>query len=229
MTVDWTKIELVIFDVDGTLYRQSGLRLQMGLALAKNALLNRDLGTPLVLRKFRAIREELAERNAPNFAEEQFALTAAACNCTPQMVREIVADWIELRPLAHIRKHRVRGIESVFDALRRRGKKIGILSDYPAQEKVHALGLSADVIVSAEQPDVMALKPNPAGISKILRLTGVQPDHTLMIGDRFETDWKAARAAGLHCLIRSRHGDPRAPTFGDYHDPCFKQLIAGSS
>jgi HAD superfamily hydrolase (TIGR01549 family) len=214
LTVDWRRIELVIFDVDGTLYGQSGLRRRMGLDLAKHVVLKRDFLTPIILREFRKFREELADGDSRTFA-----------HCAPELVQDVVATWIEARPLAYLRNYRVPGIEHVFEALHRRGRRIAILSDYPAKEKLAALGLRADLAVSASDQDVMALKPNPAGLAKILERTSLAPERALMIGDRFDRDWKAAEAAGIDCLIRSRHPDPRAYTFRDYRDSCFKPLI----
>jgi FMN phosphatase YigB (HAD superfamily) len=225
LTVNWRQVELVIFDVDGTLYGQSGLRRRMAFELAKHAIQGMDFSTPIILREFRKIREVLAIQNSRSFTSDQYLLTAKSCRCTPEMVRDVVSTWIEGKPLDFIRGYRIAGIEQVFAALRRQGRKIAILSDYPVEKKLAALGLSADLPVSAEDHDVLALKPNPAGIVKILRQASVSNQSALMIGDRFETDWKAAKAAGIDCLIRSRHPDPRAYTFRDYHDPCFKPLV----
>lgn len=229
MTVNWRQIELVIFDVDGTLYGQSGLRRRMAFELAKHAVLTGDFSTPMILREFRKIREMLAIRNSRSFATDQYLLTAKACRCTPEMVRDVVSTWIEGKPLAYLRGYRIAGIEQVFAALRQQGRKIAILSDYPVEKKLAALGLDADLIVSADDDDVLALKPNPAGIAKILGQASVSNQSALMIGDRFETDWNASKAAGIDCLIRSRHPDPRAYTFRDYYDPCFRPLIEMAS
>ena len=42
-SADWDDVHLVVFDVDGTLYRQGRLRFLMGRDLLTYALLKRDL------------------------------------------------------------------------------------------------------------------------------------------------------------------------------------------
>ena len=87
-------------------------------------------------------------------------------------------------------------------------------------------------IVCATDPDIARLKPDPAGLLAILRLTGVDPGRALMIGDRFDRDALAAERAGVRCLIRGRKplaagAHPRARTFDAYDDPLFKPVLPG--
>ena len=58
---DWDDIRLVVFDVDGTLYRQRPLRLRMARDMLLYTLLNRDLNVIAVLAKYRRIRERLSD------------------------------------------------------------------------------------------------------------------------------------------------------------------------
>ena len=75
---DWDGVRLVVFDVDGTLYRQRPLRLRMARDLALHALTRLDLRTLAVLQRFRHLREELGEARVEGFAERLVAETAAA-------------------------------------------------------------------------------------------------------------------------------------------------------
>lgn len=98
-----------------------------------------------------------------------------------------------------------------FAGLRAHGTQIAIWSDYPVHDKLAALGLCADHAVSATDPDVAALKPNPAGLTWLQQHTGVAPEDTLMIGDRDSHGGGAARALGVDFLLRARYGPPGHP------------------
>src|SRR3546814_9318166 len=59
--LDWSSVRLVVFDVDGTLYRQRPLRLRMAAALVADGLRRRSLSTIRALGAYRRLREELAD------------------------------------------------------------------------------------------------------------------------------------------------------------------------
>lgn len=223
--IDWRDVDVVVFDVDGTLYDQRRLRLHM---LADVLAACAQAGSPeiaLTLREFRRVRERLAERpNADDFMTRQFAMTAARRRRSPADVERLVSEWMDVRPLRFLERCRYRGVDRVFAAFRRAGKVVAIFSDYPAREKLAALGLEADILVSACDPDVARLKPHPAGLLKILRATGARPERCLMIGDRERRDGEAARRAGVRALIRSRWPQGPAETFGSYADDLFGSL-----
>jgi phosphoglycolate phosphatase/putative hydrolase of the HAD superfamily len=221
-SIDWSAIDLVIFDVDGTLYEQERLHRRMAVEVAIGCARTLDPGIALTLREFRRVREELAEEGARDFLRAQYEITAGRIRRTPGEVASLVEEWMERRPIAFLRACRSAGVDLLMERLRQAGKLVGVLSDYPAVDKLAALGLAADIIVSAGDPEVMALKPDPAGVLRILRLGGVAPQRALMIGDRDERDGEAGRRAGVRPLIRSNRkgkGD-----FRRYDDPVFRSL-----
>ena len=224
--VDWTRIRLVVFDVDGTLYDQRALRRRMLLDLARHAMASRSLQTARVLHRFRRLRETLADEELEGFQATVIERTAQATGVGSEKVLDLVREWIEQRPLIHLRRCRYPDVERVFAALRRCGKTIGIFSDYPAAAKLHALGLSVDLIVSATDATMDVLKPNPRGLTRLMEAAGVAADETIMIGDRAERDGEAARRAGVACLIRSNRPLSDWACFATYHDDCFLPLLA---
>ncbi len=221
----WSNTDLVIFDVDGTLYDQRRLRLRMARELLGHTLLSRDLKTLKLLREFRHCRERLGEDSPEDFVDRQFEQTAKSCGCGEADVRKAVEEWIEFRPLRHLPNYRFSDVHTVFDALRQAGKTIAVFSDYPAREKLKALGLEADHVVSATDPDVLRLKPDPAGLVKILEATGMKAGRSLMIGDRFDRDWAAANRIGMPSMVLSRKTDSRGATFRSYSDSVFQPLL----
>src|SRR3546814_14819181 len=73
-----------------------------------------------------------------------------------------ISDWssdvcssdLHAHPLAYLPACRFDGLDRLFDGLRGSGRPIAILSDYPGEAKLRALGLTADLHVSAVDPDV---------------------------------------------------------------------------
>lgn len=225
--IDWKRIDLVVFDVDGTLYDQRAVRTRMLVRIAGEVLRTRSLALPLTLARFRRCREELGSAQNGDFRRRQYEMTAIRVGQTPEFVEELVEEWMQIRPLPLLRACRIKGVEALFDALRSSGKRIGIFSDYPAEAKLSALALTADWIVSASDPDVAQLKPNPAGLIKILQSSGTPPDRTLFVGDRIDRDWEAARRANMRALIRSKRSYPNVDTFTSYSQPPFTKLLRG--
>jgi FMN phosphatase YigB (HAD superfamily) len=143
---DWNGVDLVVFDVDGTLYDQRSLRLRMTRDMIFRAARERSLVIMFVIRTYRRIRERLGDEETADFERILIAETASSVGCSKEFVGSVVAEWIDRRPLRHLPACRYPGLQELFIGLRRRGKTIGILSDYPAREKMLALGLDADVV-----------------------------------------------------------------------------------
>lgn len=222
---DWNAIQFVVFDVDGTLYNPHMLRWRMVRDLLLHTLWKRDFTVIKVLRSYRRLREQFAEEEKPDFEAALLAETARAVGCTPEMVRVIVAQWIEQRPLSYLAACRYPGLLDLFAGLRRHKKRVGILSDYPARRKLDALGLIADYIVSSGDKGIGLLKPNTRGLECLLATAGVAVEATILIGDRVERDGLVAQQMGVRTLIRSSRPINGWKTFESYKDPIFTPLL----
>jgi FMN phosphatase YigB (HAD superfamily) len=216
---DWDGIRLVAFDVDGTLYGQRSLRLRMMRDMLFHSALKRDVHTIRVVGMYRRIRERLAEEEVADFDHVLIDETASKTSRSPHEVRAIVAEWMEVRPLPYLGDCLFAGVTQLFAGLRRSGKTIGILSDYPATTKLAAMGLTADHIVAAS--DVGLLKPHPKGLQSLLAAAGVSASEAVLIGDRAERDGLAGRRAGVRTLIKSSKPIEDWQTFATFHDPLF--------
>jgi len=225
--IDWKDIDLVVFDVDGTLYDQRRLRRAMLGQLLAHAWRSRSLDTLQTLRTFRHVREALGEEPGADFLRLQYARTAGRHGKSEDEVRRLATEWLEQRPLPSLAACRYPHLQELFAGLQAAGKRIAVFSDYPALDKVKALGLWADWVVCATDPDVARLKPDPTGLRAILRQSGVAPERALMIGDRFDRDGAVAQRAGVRSLIRSRKPHPQFATFGSYADPVFQPMLSG--
>lgn len=225
MPFDWTGIHLVVFDMDGTLYRQRQLRLRMARDLLIQTVLKRDPKIIAVLVSYRRIRERLGNEEAIDFETALIAQTAAATAISPDRVRSIVSEWIEQRPLGYLAACRYPGLSQLFAGLRRNSKSIGVLSDYPAQAKLEVLGLAAHYVVCAGDESIGLLKPHPRGLESLIAAAGVAPRETVVIGDRADRDGLVARRAGARALIRSTKPIEGWQTFVRFDDALFAPLL----
>ena len=223
--VDWAGIELVVFDVDGTLYNQRSLRMRMAREVVVHAARTRSIKLISVLRTYRHIREQLADDEAEDFETALIAQTSAIECCPPQTVRTMVDEWIEERPLSYLATCRYPGVQELFAAFRRKKKIVGVFSDYPADAKLAALGLSADLVISARDDRVRILKPHPRGLEVLLAEAGVEAASALLIGDRLERNAFAAQRAGVRALIRSSSPIAGWHTFAGYNAPMFGTIL----
>jgi len=202
-------IRAVLFDVDGTLYRQAPVRFGMSLEMARYFLRSLSPGTfvPLVRRIlcFRRTRERLRAIGRPTKSLEslQYAEPASELGEDAAHLRATVSEWILRRPLRHVGKARRRDVDRFLTLLQSRGIKAGAFSDYPVRDKLEAMSLHDhfSIALCATDSEVNAFKPHPAGFLRACELWNLEPREVLYIGDRPEVDAVGAQAAGMPCLI----------------------------
>ncbi len=197
----------------------------MGRDLLLHTARTRDRAALRILGAYRRLRERLGDAETPEFETALIAQTAAAAAMPPDAVRDVVDEWIGRRPLAYLAPCRYPGLDALFAALRRQGKTIAVLSDYPARDKLAALGLAADIVVSAADPGVGRLKPHPRGLQLLLKQAGVAPSAAVLIGDRPDRDGECARRAGVRALLRASAPIGSWQTFARYDDAIFAPLL----
>jgi putative hydrolase of the HAD superfamily len=198
-------IEAVVFDVDGTLYDQSRLRWAMLWRLIRVYSLHplRGRRVARVIRAYRHAQEELRASTSDAPAQLQAIVAAGRTGVPTDEVERITVRWLQHEPLQVLARYRREGLLETLDALRSDGVRLGVVSDYPAEDKLTALGIREffDVVVSAQDPDVGAFKPNPRGLQVCLARLGVRAENALYVGDRPETDAAAARSSEVSCVI----------------------------
>lgn len=156
------------------------------------------------LRTFRKQHEKLREQafvsDSVSPFEEQVARTARQLSLPPDRVRATVLRFMVEKPGRWIRTFRRKGLLREIADYRANGGKTALVSDYPASQKLRALGadLLFDVVVAnGEDGGPHALKPSPVGYLSAARRLGVVPERCLVIGDRQDADGEAARRAGM--------------------------------
>lgn len=193
--LDTEGIKAVIFDLDGTLYRKSGLPLK---------LICSDLRHMFVLGNERKARAELKGRW---FGDEQ-AYYDALYERVAQLShisRCMAKRWYEQGYMPSMQRVLRRcysiepWVEGLLSDLRRQGIKLAVYSDYGClNERLEALGFDRRwVDVTADAPSLGGLKPCKQSGDRICEMLGVAPAEILMVGDRDDTDGETARRCGM--------------------------------
>lgn len=232
------RVEAVLFDVDGTLYLQQPLRAMMALEMA---WLPVRLGSLAEARRawtflgaFRRAQEELrgAPRTSEPFSHRQLRMAAETAAVSWAHGEALVRTWMLERPLRYLPHLARPGLDVLLPTLGALGLKVGAMSDYPADLKLQAMGITAhfSVVLCTTDLSVDALKPEPAGFLAAAAAWNLAPSRVLYVGDRETVDDRGATAAGMLSLIVSRRGVRRAVSEGllpaDVRGPVFIRLAS---
>jgi HAD superfamily hydrolase (TIGR01509 family) len=198
-------LKVIVLDVDGTLYRQGPLRRAMLMRLLTAHMLRPGAGwrTFLALRAYRRAQEHLREDASGDVAAAQLRLACEHSRLDEASVSACVERWMEREPLSLLGRYVQPGLIEFLEACRARGLRLATLSDYPADAKLEALGITRyfDVNLCAQAPEIGVFKPNPRGLQVVLDRLGATASEAVYVGDRADVDAAAASAAGVACAI----------------------------
>jgi phosphoglycolate phosphatase/putative hydrolase of the HAD superfamily len=201
------RLRVVVFDVDGTLYRQRPLRRAMASRLVRSHVLRPVEGwrTFRALSAYRRAQESLRAGGSGDAADRQIALACEQAGLDREAVVRVVERWMEREPLTILRRCIQPGLVSFLQTCRMRGLRLAALSDYPATDKLAALGIAEwfDLVLCAQAAEIGVFKPNPRGLLVALQKFGVNNEESLYVGDRADVDAAAAAAARMPCVILS--------------------------
>jgi putative hydrolase of the HAD superfamily len=223
------RIRAVLFDLDGTLYRQTPVRSLMALELLTLPF-SGWLKAPQrwrALRAYRKAQEQLRATDARGSGAAQLAAAARQTGLRVEEVERLVNEWMLARPLKYLRLCRARGLEPLLSFLEEAGVRIGVLSDYPAESKLQALGLNGlfSPVLCTSAPEVSALKPSPRGFLLACRTWKLPPRDVLFVGDRPDVDAAGASAAGMPCVIIGGRFRPARRTASYLTLPSLERLL----
>lgn len=190
-------------DLDGTLYRPRGVKWVMAAELALTGLW--DVKAISVFRQqHERLRKEYASGKLDTSDLSPFELqlrrSADTLGISEADLHQKVQRWMIQRPGRWLRYFRRDALIEEIREFKNSGGRTGIVSDYPARDKLVALGvleLFDVVIASGEEPGPRALKPDPSGFLLAAEKLGVAPEHCLVLGDRVDADGAAAAAARM--------------------------------
>lgn len=187
-----------LVDLDGTLYRAGWLKLAMCAEL-----LFWGPRSISVVRTFRReherLRKELVDPVDSPY-EEQLQRAARRLDLDPLVVQSTIECWMIRRPRKWVRLFRRRRLLADIAAFRQQGGRTALVSDYPAGQKLIALGAAAlfeTVVANGETDGPRRLKPWPDGYLLAAERLGIPPGQCLVLGDRESVDGEAARRAGM--------------------------------
>ncbi|NQV26020.1 MAG: HAD family phosphatase [Rhodopirellula sp.] len=160
-----------------------------------------------IISHFRVAHEELRQRGPQSESdaavcsfERQLSIVANRAGYDIEIVRSAVMKWMFEKPGRWLRLFRRRGLLEEIRRHHESGGKTAIVSDYPARQKLAALGVEPlfdCVVANGEVNPPIELKPAPDGFLRAAELLGVAVEACLVLGDRQDADGKAAEAAGM--------------------------------
>ncbi|MCR5773897.1 MAG: HAD family hydrolase [Lachnospiraceae bacterium] len=197
--------DLIVFDMDGTLYYQRGMQINMAFRLIGHALFEGGLKDLRLILKYRKLREDWDASKKMN-DEDLYASLSEETGKAKEDIRQTIRTWMFEKPMDVVSKCRDEKLVKVIEQLISDGKQVCIYSDYPTEDKVRAVGLPSGIPqYYCGQEDIRTMKPNPSGLFYIMsRYPSVLKDKVIMVGDRADRDGAVADNAGTASLIVGR-------------------------
>jgi putative hydrolase of the HAD superfamily len=186
----------VAFDLDGTFYPNYRFYVHL---------------IPFVLREWRYLLAFSKARNNlrktfrdGNFYDLQALLMGRILKREGAVVKDrterlIYRGWEPLfkkvKPYPHVRE--------TLDAFKSAGLSLGLLSDFPAEQKLEYLGLDGcwDTVICSEHTN--RLKPDPAPFRELALRMGLPPEQILYVGNSVSYDIIGAKQQGMKAALVS--------------------------
>lgn len=189
-------IEAIAFDIDGTLYPA------WKLTLRAVPFFIRHIRFMNAFRKVRRILHEYSSSNPdkvlPDFFNEQSELLAAQLSISTQeagdfLDREIYKGWkkifLRIRPYPFAKEAIIR--------LKEAGFKIGILSDFPPEQKGSVWGMLPLCDAALDSEAFGALKPSLIPFLKLAEALNTPCERILYVGNSKAYDVAGASSVGM--------------------------------
>jgi HAD superfamily hydrolase (TIGR01549 family) len=206
MGKDFDNISAVLFDVDGTLYDQAMLRRIMAMKIAKCFLTGKI--SPRQLKVISCYRKQLETLrvdlppDCKDLRSMHLQTVADRTGMSVDYVDAAVTEWMLEASLPYLNRCLRKGVAETLTRLKQADYKLGVLSDYPAKEKLEAMGLAGffDEVISCQAADISAYKPDTDGFARLARSLDVAERSCVYVGDRFEIDIIGASNAGMNAV-----------------------------
>ena len=189
-------IEAIAFDIDGTLYPAWKLTLRAVPFFIRNIrFMNAFAKVRRILHRYSASEPDKA---LPDFFNVQNELLAAQLNISTQeagafLEREIYTGWkklfLRIRPYPFAKEAIMR--------LKETGFKIGMLSDFPPEQKGSVWGMLPLCDAALDSEALGALKPSRIPFLKLAEALNTPCDRILYVGNSKTYDVAGASAVGM--------------------------------
>jgi putative hydrolase of the HAD superfamily len=194
--LDFRTIKLVSWDVDGTLYSARSMRLHLLQLLIRRVAAGEGRRA---LHDFRLLKRFHARIEAAR--SEEGTLGESNDTVDQEEMRSIQHRWYE--PAIRLAGPQP-GLAPVLSHFREKNVRQVAWSDYECDYKIDALGLTGWFAATYAGERLGVVKPNPGALERIASDFSTPIQSILHIGDRPETDARAAFLAGCPCMILGR-------------------------
>ena len=200
--MDWKSLKGFIFDLDGTLYSQKKMR-----AIMLSHLVFYYGCRPHRIRELYALYcfRKMREKSEYKFArfEDLYNAIEKKAYLPTKKIEESIRNWLFQVPLLVINACAYKSVITFANQQFDEGKKIFIYSDYPAEDKLDAIGMKHDVVFAFGEDGIDEQKPSLRIMETILSKSGLKPNQLLYIGDRDDKDRVSADLVHIqYCDIR---------------------------
>ncbi len=215
------EIKAAAFDIDGTLYPNSGFYLKVWFYYIRHLRF---------FLRFNKIRKMLRESGnlvkSDDFFEKQARLFAETYNMSYEkaysQIKEIVYDglkpyYLAVKPFADVHE--------AFQTLKDKGIRLAVLSDFPVEQKGDIWGLAplCDVLFGSE--NIGVLKPSKVCFESLCQALKCAPEEVLYVGNSFEYDVLGAKNAGLKTAWITKKVAEKQKNVADIVFSTYRQFI----
>ena len=193
--VDWDRVKVISWDVDGTLYdMRLMVRALRGLAL-RHLLTGRWYH---LWRGGRALRRHLQfVKRVRGYGGDLTSLSSQSPWHHPD--HEV---WLKTYLLPAVERAGLRmGMRACISSISSIGIRQVIVSDFRAKDKLDIFKLTAHFSELFAGEDIGKIKPSPHLFHHVCRALSIEPQELLHIGDKDKCDGVAARRAGCQVII----------------------------
>ncbi len=190
-------VKAVCFDLDGTLYPyRRMLTTAMPLSVVNPGFFLHFVKVRVEIRTIRPI-VNFRQLQAELLAQRMSVPVAVAWERIERIVyRRLIRAFRTVRPFPFMRETLTRLSEEGF--------RLGVLSDFPVQEKLSFLGLNHIWDCSLCSEEAQYLKPNPEPFLMLAERLELKTEEILYVGDRYHSDIVGAYKTGMSTAHLSR-------------------------
>lgn len=185
-----SEIKAVVFDIDGTLYRTWKFNIRIPFTFLRRCFF---------FLKYGLVRNELRKKEiSGNIRQIQAEMMAKRLKCSPEEAIKKLDEIVYSGLASKFKKIKpCKGVVNFIKKLKERGYKIGILSDFPPEQKGDIWGIKkmCDVVLGAEEAG--ALKPSPIPFNVVAEKLGLPCEQILYVGNSYKYDVIGAKEAGM--------------------------------
>ncbi len=191
-----------VLDVDGTLYSQKKMRIKMGARLLSFYILRPHRIKELyALKIFRNLREKDEWKRAS--FEELYLEIKKKTSLSLIRIEKSIQYWMFQAPLDIIKSCSYQNVISYINEQHHNRKKVIVYSDYPATEKLKAIGMEYDLVFAFGADGIDEQKPSLQIMKAIVSKSGYTANQLLYVGDRDDRDKVSAELVNMpYCDIQ---------------------------